>query len=116
MKKQTQKPSVTALIGGTSLTHSELFSSWKTERVKTAFGIIQIKRNGNIIFLQRHGKVAVPPHMINHRANIQAIINLGAANIIAINSVGSLKTELKPGAFIIPDDFISLCQTPTFFE
>jgi 5'-methylthioadenosine phosphorylase len=54
--------------------------------------------------------------MINHRANIQAMRDIGVEIIIAINSVGSLKTALKPGMFIIPDDFISFWQIPTFFD
>jgi purine nucleoside phosphorylase len=116
MKKQTPETPVTALIGGTSMMNSRIFSSWKTQQIKTAHGVVQYKTDGKSIFLQRHGKASVPPHMINHRANIQAMKNLGAANIIAVNSVGSLKTALKPGTFMIPDDFISLRQIPTFFD
>jgi purine nucleoside phosphorylase len=116
MKKQTPETPVTALIGGTSLMHSRIFSSWKTKQIKTAYGVVQFKTNGKSIFLQRHGKTLVPPHMINHRANIQAMKDIGVEKIIAINSVGSLKTALKPGTFIIPDDFISLWQIPTFFD
>lgn len=116
MKKQELKTPIIALIGGTSLTHSRIFSSWKTKQIKTAHGVVQFKTEGGSIFLQRHGKALVPPHMINHRANIQAMKDLGVEKIIAINSVGSLKTALKPGTFIIPDDFISLWQIPTFFD
>jgi 5'-methylthioadenosine phosphorylase len=116
MKKQKLKAPVTALIGGTSLLHSWIFSSWKIQQTKTAYGTVQYKTNGKSIFLQRHGRASAPPHMINHRANIQAMKDLEVDKIIAINSVGSLKTALKPGTFIIPDDFISLWQIPTFFD
>jgi len=116
MKKQELTPPVTAIIGGTSLMNSRVFSSWKTQQIKTAYGIVQCKTDGKSVFLQRHGKTSVPPHMINHRANIQAMKDLSVEKIIAINSVGSLKTALKPGTFIIPDDFISLCQISTFFD
>lgn len=116
MKKQKPKTPVTAFIGGTSLTHSRIFSSWKTKQIKTAYGVVQFKTDEKSVFLQRHGKALMPPHMINHRANIQAMKDLSVENIIAINSVGSLKTALKPGTFIIPDDFISLWQIPTFFD
>jgi len=104
------------IIGGTSLTNSKIFSSWKTQQIKTTYGVVQYKTDGKSVFLQRHGKDSVPPHMINHRANIQAMKDLGAEKIIAINSVGSLKAALKPGTFMIPDDFISLWQIPTFFD
>ena len=116
MKKQTVKTSITAFVSGTSLLHSKIFSSWKTQQIKTAYGVVQIKTDGKSVFLQRHGKASVPPHVINHRANIQAMKDLGVEKVIAINSVGSLKTVLKPGTFIIPDDFISLWQIPTFFD
>ena len=74
------------------------------------------KRTENQSFSRDTGRLLVPPHMINHKANIQAMKDLGIEKIIAINSVGSLKTTLKPGTFIIPDDFISLWQIPTFFD
>jgi len=117
MKKQSPKPQhIIGLIGGTSLTSSKAFSAWKTERIKTAYGVVHVRQSGDMVFLQRHGKPVVPPHMINHRANIQAMKELGVEKIIAVNSVGSLKTALRPGTFIIPDDFISLWQMPTFFD
>jgi purine nucleoside phosphorylase len=116
MKKQEMKTPLTALIGGTSLMDSQIFSSWKTLQIRTAHGITQTKTQGNMVFLQRHGSSSVPPHMINHKANIQAMKDLGVGRIIAINSVGSLRTVLKPGSFLIPDDFISIWHVPTFFD
>jgi purine nucleoside phosphorylase len=116
MKKQEPGAPTIAFIGGTSLMNSGIFSSWNRRQIKTTYGVVQFKTNGRSIFLQRHGKASVPPHKINHRANIQAMKNLGVEKIVAINSVGSLKSTLKPGMFIIPDDFISLWQIPTFFD
>jgi 5'-methylthioadenosine phosphorylase len=116
MKEQELKTPVIAIIGGTSLMNSGIFSSWKARQIKTTYGVAQYKTDGQSIFLQRHGKNSVPPHMIKHRANIQAMKDLGVERIIAINSVGSLKTALKPGTFIIPDDFISFWHIPTFFD
>lgn len=116
MKKQELQNLRIAFIGGTSLMDSGIFSSWKTRQIKNSHGVVQFKADGRFIFLQRHGTTAVPPHMINHKANIQATKDLGIERIIAINSVGSLKTILKPGTFIIPDDFISLWRIATFFD
>jgi purine nucleoside phosphorylase len=116
MKKDKLRTPAIAFIGGTSLMNSGIFSSWKTRQIKTVYGAVQYKTDGKSVFLQRHGKASAPPHMINHRANIQAMKDLGVEKIIAINSVGSLKTALKPGTFMIPDDFISPCQVPTFFD
>ena len=96
--------------------NSGILSSWKERQIKTPYDTVKYKTDGKSVFLQRHGKASVPPHRINHRANIQAMKDLGVEKIVAINSVGSLRTALKPGTFIIPDDFISPWQIPTFFD
>jgi 5'-methylthioadenosine phosphorylase len=41
---------------------------------------------------------------------------LGVDEVIGINSTGSLKKELKPGAIVIPDDYILLDGGPTIFD
>ncbi|MDD5243807.1 MAG: MTAP family purine nucleoside phosphorylase [Syntrophorhabdaceae bacterium] len=105
-----------AVIGGTSLLSSSIFRSWKNRNIKTPYGNIQVKASNNTIFLQRHGSPPVPPHTINHRGNIWALKKLGVQKIISINSVGSLKTSIKPGIFVIPDDFMSVWNIPTFFD
>ena len=66
--------------------------------------------------MQRHGIQNVPPHNINHLANVWALKSVKAQRIVAINSVGSLQPGIKPGAFVIPDDFFSPCRIPTFFD
>lgn len=105
-----------AFIGGTSLMGSSLFQGWARKQVKTPFGSVILKKDRDSVFLQRHGAPPLPPHRINHRANVWALKNTGADAIIAINSVGSLKLSIKPGSFLIPDDFISFCDTVTFYE
>jgi 5'-methylthioadenosine phosphorylase len=105
-----------AIIAGTSLLSSMLFKHWDEVPVETPHGKVVLQKASQHLFLQRHGKKPVPPHRINHRANIWALRSLGVEGVIAINSVGSLKTNLRPGTFIIPDDFVSKCDIPTFFE
>ncbi len=105
-----------AIIGGTSLIPSSIFFEWNEEIVKTAYGNTTIKTDGTHVFVQRHGNPPLPPHKINHRANIEALRYMGAINVVSINSVGSLKEEIRPGTFIIPDDFISFQDVPTFFD
>jgi len=68
-------------------------------------------------FIRRHGpEHTIPPHMINHRANIYALHSLGVEALISIGSVGSLKEEIRPPAVVIPEDYISLFRTDTFFD
>jgi 5'-methylthioadenosine phosphorylase len=72
-----------------------------------------------LLFLPRHGVGhAIPPHRVNYRANIDALAQLGAERILAINSVGSLRETLPPGTFVLPDQFVDFTKgrPTTFFE
>jgi len=105
-----------AFIGGTSLIDSTIFRNWSQKKVKTPYGVVTLQKEQNSIFLQRHGSSPLPPHRINHHANIWAMKHLGVQEIVAINSVGSLKLTIKCGTFLIPDDFLSIWNIPTFFN
>jgi len=62
-----------------------------------------------IAFLPRHGvKHTIPPHKVPYKANLAALKSLGVNHVIATCVVGSLKKEIKPGVFVIPDQFINL--------
>ncbi len=72
-----------------------------------------------IAFLPRHGrKHQIPPHKINYRANVFALKKLGVERIIAPCAVGSLNPKMKPGDFVIVDQFIDRTKKrkDTFFE
>jgi 5'-methylthioadenosine phosphorylase len=107
---------VIGFIGGTSLIDSSIFKNWSHRKVKTPYGTVSLKNDGNSFFLQRHGNPPLPPHRINHRGNIWALKSIGAERIIAVNSVGSLKLKIKPLTFLIPDDYLSPWNIPTFFD
>lgn len=69
---------------------------------------------GDWAVLQRHGEVAayVPPHRIDHVANLRSLADAGCDRILALGSVGSLRADLPPGSFVCPDDFIALDAAP----
>lgn len=72
-----------------------------------------------IAFLPRHGKKhQYPPHKINYRANLFALKKLGVEWIVAPCAVGSLKAKIKPGNFVICDQFIDRTRqrSDTFFD
>lgn len=69
-----------------------------------------------VAFLPRHGPQGIPPHRINHRANIYALKRLGVSEVIGVNSVGSLKEKIPPGWIVIPHDYISPWQILSFYE
>jgi len=71
---------------------------------KLAIGTISGKK---VAFLPRHNKNHdIPPHKINYKANIWALHSLGVSQIITVTACGSLKSQIKPGDFVIVDQFI----------
>lgn len=72
-----------------------------------------------VAFLPRHGrKHTLPPHLIPYRANLYAMKQLGVKRIIAPTASGSLQTAIKPGDFVICDQFVDRTwgRSDTFFE
>ncbi|MEM3130624.1 MAG: S-methyl-5'-thioadenosine phosphorylase, partial [Nitrososphaerota archaeon] len=72
-----------------------------------------------IAFIPRHGeKHSIPPHSINYRANIWALKEIGVERILAPSAVGSLQENIKPGDFVIPDQFIDRTwgRAGTFYD
>ncbi len=85
-------------------------------RPSSKIQIVEAGKN-RAAFIRRHGpEHTIPPHRINHRANIYALHSLGVENIISIGSVGSLKEWIKPPAVVIPEDYISPFRVDTFFD
>ncbi|MCK6555449.1 S-methyl-5'-thioadenosine phosphorylase [Candidatus Binatia bacterium] len=71
-----------------------------------------------LVFLPRHGvghrKL---PTEVNYRANIFAMKQLGVEWLIGVASVGSLREEIAPGHFVVPDQMIdrTVHRPATFF-
>lgn len=102
-----------AIIGGTGVDELDGMEVVASHKVQTPYGEpsrpIQEGRLGDItvFFLQRHGAPgAIPPHRINYRANIWALRSLGVGGIIAINAVGGITEQMRPGRLLIPDQVI----------
>ncbi|MCG6533774.1 MAG: MTAP family purine nucleoside phosphorylase [Syntrophales bacterium LBB04] len=94
----------------------------KNGRIITAendFGKSVVFLADKIALIPRHGNdpnLYVLPHMINHKANLQALKDLGVTEVVGINSTGSLRKDLCPGIIVIPDDFITFTATPTIYQ
>lgn len=105
-----------AIIGGKSLLETNFWKKGKKKEILIPYGKVSFSSFKNLISICRHGrKGEIPPHKINHKANIFSLRKLGAKEIFSFNSVGSLKRKIKPGDFLIPDDFIDF-DPPTFFD
>lgn len=58
-------------------------------------------------FIARHGAGhRVPPGAVNYRANIDVLKRCGVTDVLAISAIGSLREEMAPGEFVVPDQFI----------
>jgi 5'-methylthioadenosine phosphorylase len=68
--------------------------------------------------LHRHGAAEryVPPHRIDHEANLRSLLERGCDRVLAVCSVGSLKPEIAVGSLVCPDDFIALQLGLTSFD
>lgn len=72
-----------------------------------------------VAFLPRHGKNhTIPPHKINYRANVSAMKQLGVRQIFAPCAVGSLQPQIRPGDFVICDQFVDRTNSriDTFYD
>lgn len=83
---------------------------------KIALGEIGGRR---VAFLPRHGQGhRLPAHAINYRANLWAMKSLGVHRILAPCAVGSLQPHVKPGDFVICDQFVDRThgREDTFYD
>ena len=112
------------VIGGSGLYAMNGLSNTREVRVKTPFGdpsdafIIGTVEGKRVAFLARHGRGhRILPTELNFRANIYAMKLLGVERIISVSAVGSLQEQLRPGGFLIPDQFFDSTKgrKSTFF-
>ena len=112
------------IIGGSGVYEiTKKADSVESKLVKTDYGDVEVSIldifSKKVAFIPRHAAGhSIPPHKINYRANIDALKYVGVDKIIATNSVGSMNTQLPPGSFVIPDDFLDFSQDriKTFYE
>lgn len=112
-----------AVIGGTGVYDPSMFENIQDKSLMTPYGEIHYTEGAyqgkEVIFLARHGRGhSIPPHLINYRANIWGLKKLGVSHIIATTAVGSLNPEAKPGAFVLPNQFLDFTKSRihTFFD
>ena len=121
-----------AVIGGTGIQHLPQFTQVAQLKLETPWGSpsspISILHHPSpttgkpipIAFVSRHGlHHEYAPHEVPNRANIAALRSLGVRTVIAFSAVGSLKEEIKPRDFLVPDQIIDRTKgiRPfTFFE
>lgn len=113
------------IIGGSGLYDIEGIKNIRRLTLATPFGkpsdayITGNLSGREVVFLPRHGiGHRISPSEINYRANIYGMKKLGVERIISLSACGSLKEELRPLDFVIPDQFVdrtNQAREMTFF-
>ncbi len=113
------------IIGGSGIYDIDGVKDGQWISVDTPFGIpsdkifMGILNDIHVAFLPRHGRGHVhTPSNVPYRANICAMKSIGVTDLIALSACGSLREDMKPGEFVIVDQFIDRTfQRPkTFFD
>lgn len=101
-----------AVIGGsgfyswlTDTTSYDIATPYGAPSAAIAIGEVAGRR---VAFLPRHGTShALPPHAINHRANLWALRAIGVRQVIAPCAVGGLRAAItEPGDLVVPDQLV----------
>lgn len=115
------------VIGGSGLYNLENLTPVKTVNPETPWGfpsspitISELPSGTRLAFLARHGTAHnILPSAVPARANIAALKSLGVKVVVAFSAVGSLREEIRPGDFIVPDQIIDRTKgvrPASFFE
>lgn len=113
-----------AVIGGSGLYDLPDIRDVTEVRVRTPFGspsdaiVIGTLSGVRCAFLPRHGRGhRLLPSEIPARANFYALKSLGVERVLGIGAVGSLKEEVAPRHFLVPDQVVDRThgRPSTFF-
>lgn len=106
--------SLIGVIGGSGLCKLESLQVHNELEIPTQYGHpsgkIQVGEYAgrDIAFIPRHGaKHTIPPHRVPYKANLAALKSIGVRHVIGTCIAGSLKEDIPPGTFVIPDQFLN---------
>ncbi|GAA2084746.1 S-methyl-5'-thioadenosine phosphorylase [Aeromicrobium halocynthiae] len=112
-----------AVIGGSGF--YTFLDDAETVDVDTPYGspsapvVVGTVEGRRVAFLPRHGRHHdFPAHTVPYRANMWALRSLGVRQVLAPCAVGSLRPELGPGTFVVPDQLVDRTtgRTQTYFD
>ncbi len=113
------------IIGGSGLNDPRWLKDQKDVVINTKYGepssplACGLINGVEVAILSRHGRRhTIPPSQVNYRANISALKTHGCTHILATTACGSLREHIKPGDFVVIDQFIDFTKgrVTTFHE
>lgn len=79
--------------------------------------LISLAGDLGVPVVQRHdGDPYLPPHRIDHGANMQVLLDAGCDRVLAVSSVGSLHTGVGVGSIACPDDYIAIADANSIYD
>ena len=115
---------ILGIIGGSGIYEIDDLEDPQWISVNSSFGspsddvLVGHIKGIKMVFLPRHGRGHIQsPSSINYRANIDVMKRCGVTDIISISACGSFREDLRPGDFVIVDQFIdrTFSREKTFF-
>jgi 5'-methylthioadenosine phosphorylase len=112
-----------AIIGGSGLDSLPDLRDARGTPLDTPFGRSATLWRGrlagaDVLFLARHDAGhRLPPHRINYRANIRALADAGARDVVAVAAVGGIAGH-PPGSLAVPRQIVDYTsgRDATFFD
>jgi 5'-methylthioadenosine phosphorylase len=124
VKSASKEPAASiGILGGTGLYEIDGVADVREVKIRTPFGdpsdpfVVGTLEGKRVAFLSRHGRGhRLLPAEINYRANICGFKMLGVERVISVNSVGSLRADIRPRDIVLADQFYDRTRRPnTFF-
>jgi 5'-methylthioadenosine phosphorylase len=115
---------VIGILGGSGLYEFAGLEDVQETPVTTPFGqpsappLVGQYAGRKVVFIPRHGRGhRFLPSEVNYRANVCALKMLGATQVISVSAVGSMREEIRPGDFVLVDQFVDRTyrRASTFF-
>jgi 5'-methylthioadenosine phosphorylase len=113
------------IVGGSGFYQIDSLEEVESIQVDTPFGptsgTIVVGKLGEVscAFISRHGAShRLLPGEVPYQANIWALASVGVRSLVSISAVGSLRQEVEPLHFVVPDQLIdrtSGVRASTFF-
>lgn len=106
------QPIKLAVIGGSGFDSYAELECVETIHLETPYGpaapiTIGQLAGERLLFMPRHGpEHRVAPHLINYRANIWALHEQGVERTLAINAVGGIRDDMRPGSLVLPNQIV----------
>lgn len=113
------------IIGGSGLYRLSGLENVRAIDIETPFGRpsepvrVGTLNGREIAFISRHADGhTLAPSAVPYAANICALKMVGSQSVVSISAVGSLKEELVPRSFVVPDNIIdrTVGRQRTFFD